>query len=488
MPNNKGANDQDKRRIRDQQAYWEAVSRGISGNLGIKTPEKNLVMVNSMPVELHKSEARARAELYSITNKIAPWTSSWDGQSGGDLFRSYQTFVSDLSPKPGKGASEATKKQMDGIGQKVSDLRDRTTYLLKEQVSVYKESQCLESHPNPNSLSCSVRLPGSDDLSDFLKKYKKSPAYQMKMTELHQEFSDDMDGLTDKYDALATKYYGSNYKQLAEAKRVVDLADPDNLESMHSDLSSDKLMLIDEGDGYTRKVPRFSHGELHLYRSWLKKMKQSSDNGEEPGFVVNFTRDEAKSALLETHTTSSFFVPTSLFFGITNNDSVGTKDTDVDRYNFNAQLGFQGLYRLPVSPSDSWYYKNLLEEYYSFYNSDLGSDSILYNKQLWGPEGIFALTVSSIIIGYAPFSKITMDHYHDTEAHRSWDTNTGFGIGPFTFENVHHSGRSDDVDTRETNEGFELRDTSGIAQVIAVTVDAPNYDFETKQIRQGDFS
>ena len=470
----------DDREGHDQLVYWHQVILGLGQNANISNAEKNLITVNSIPAVFgDDDDGVVLNQIYEIGNKIIPWAPNWDGASGGNFFRTYQNFVQDITPDKGPDSTPETKAEMDKIQDQIASIQSRAGGLIKDQIDIYMQDNCLEVDNSGKLPKCITPVPGAPSLPDYLKSYRLSEGYKQKVEALDQEFDSDLEGLQNAYDKLATKYYGSNYEQIAEARRVLGEADPENLFASKAETSERRKMTINE-NGDEREVPRFVSANISSYKQWVSSMQDSYDNGDDPGVVISVKKVEDKSSVTSHSVSGSATIPVSWFFQVNAAASEKTQKIDIDKYEFSAILGYQGLYNLSIEPSDSWYFDNLLKLYSKYYDDH--PDLTLSGQKLWGPDGKFAMRVTSVVIGFAPYLQFSCSHYTDTEFHQSWSASSSFGIGPFHFASASSSGSTDKVHSTQSDNGFEVRDVSGIPKIVAITVDTPNYNFETGKI------
>lgn len=452
----------------EQNKFWIKVAQGISENIAsATTQETNLILVNGdLPCLFDKDIEIAQGQMYQIGNKIVPWSITWDGSSGGDLFRQYQAFVENIFPTP-KTTDPAVKEQLDDISNKITKLSAKVGSLLKQSIKVYMDDYCI--NVSPDGFHCNEALPGAPSLSDYIREYKESADYKSKVLALEEEYSDTLAGLQTKFEKLASDYYGENYQQLHLAKQAVAEADPNDLIN-----SKPAYQMKIAQQGEPSSVPLFTSTQLQSYKQWLEVAKKAYENGDDPSVIISFSNKVETKHEEKWKFSTNAVIPVDYFFQLNISVAGDGDKVDMSKSEFDGILSYQDIIQIDVSPSNKWFFSNLFNLYKDYF--DKHESEIFGNKKLWGVGGMLSTQVRSVIVGYGSSVKIQSDKWSQSDLYSHVKTNSSFGIGPIHFFNASTDNVTTKHNVTQTNSGLELTDTSGIAKIIGVILETPNYN------------
>ncbi|MDC9714565.1 MAG: hypothetical protein PSN36_01915 [Gammaproteobacteria bacterium] len=454
----------DTQQTQDQAHFWKLFLKGIAGNI-VSGEVKNIISIDSDIIcEFDQDLEVAMAQAYQIGNSIPPWSLTWDGAPRKDLFKVYQSFIEDISPEPSADATADMKKSLDDIGKKINSLSSQTQSLLKKSVSTYLETYCMSA--NKNGYTCDVLMPDSPTLKDYLKQYKDSQDYKQKIKYLELEFSGNLKGMQSQFDRIAEKYYGSNYKQIREAKDAVNLADPMELNGFSDANQNTSLMNILE-NGTSRFTPRFTVSNLDEFKTWLGKTKVAKAMKTPPAVEINFNNKINTSHEIDTHSSYS----ESNFFFCTHHSN-GTQKIDMTGYTFDFSATFQDVIQVTLTPSNQWFFENMIEEYKDYYKER--PNSPLSKQDLWGANGIFNSYITGVIVGYGGHLKFNSSFWSSSDFKTQRSTSDSIGIGWFKFDDRDSSKSTSDHKHTETKDGVEIHDASEMPKILAVITRTPN--------------
>lgn len=459
----------------DQTAFWQNFLTGITKTLGNPDLVHGVMACGSSIVaDFDQDTPHALSQLYSFGNTVPAWSLTWNGAFNTNLFGTYQNWVEQISPQPAKDATDDMYTQMQTIKTKITGMTDGINSIMKTQYLAYLQDNCLEFADGSTTV-CKTLIPGAPDFGTVWAQYKTSGEYTQQVTELQQQFGDTLSGLQDQFNTLANAYYGPGYERIAEAQSAVKMADPANLNSgVTSDNRDQYQMQIAQNDS-TTWVPRFVSGNLDDYTAWLQKQKaQGPKFGQDANIQITFDNQ------INTKDTSTWKfnakggLPVMDFFWLGGGASGSSTQVDVSKYEFKGIMTYQDVFQLNLDPSQNWFFEDLLGQYADYDNWLDGSQ--FKGKDLWGPNGLLATQIKGVIIGYAPYMKVEVDNWDESDLKTSWSEEASFGIGPFNFESESASGSSEHYSLTQTTSGIEVKDTSGQAHIIALIVDTPNYN------------
>jgi len=86
--------------------------------------------------------------------------------------------------------------------------------------------------------------------------------------------------------------------------------------------------------------------------------------------------------------------------------------------------------------------------------------------KLWGPDGVFNLMPTQILVAYRPKVVVTLSKHDYDAVHTSFSASGGFSIGPFGFGASYHKD-TQDVKWDDTNNTITAEDTSDSPQIVA---------------------
>jgi hypothetical protein len=153
------------------------------------------------------------------------------------------------------------------------------------------------------------------------------------------------------------------------------------------------------------------------------------------------------------------------FYSFGANASGGRQTVDIQDTNFAIKFCARNLQLFTVQPSN-WFNGTAVK---AFANGPWIPDGPVAKGifKLWGPDGIFNLAPTQILVAYRPTIVVSLSAHDYASVHTSFDANGGFSIGPFGFGAAYHKETSD-VKWDDVNHTITAEDKSDSPQIVAV--------------------
>jgi hypothetical protein len=87
--------------------------------------------------------------------------------------------------------------------------------------------------------------------------------------------------------------------------------------------------------------------------------------------------------------------------------------------------------------------------------------------KLWGPDGVFNLMPTQIVVAYRPKVMVTLSKHDYDSVHTSFNAGGGFSIGPFGFGGSYHKD-TNDVTWSDATNTITAEDKSDSPQIVAI--------------------
>lgn len=445
----------------DQDAFWVSTIEGISGHIDASSMEHNVIMLDrGIICDFGNADMQvAMEQIYKLGNSVPPYSQTWDGTPQDNFFRTYQEILNNIDLTP-TDPDPALKKQLDDLMAKHLEVTNQANGILRNCIKEYMTDYCMEKE---NDYICSVPLPGSPTLHDYLQN-----EYQPKFEAIAQDYGIKMDDLEQSIRTLRKKIYGDDVEQLDEAIKVLQYADPNNVAGINMANRDQYLMKVND-NGTVMSVPKFSFTNLDDYKKWYTTIKADFDNNAKPSVEVTLTDKDYKTSETQWELTTKATIPVSWFFQVNESTKTDYQKLEMSKYNFQASLAYQDVMILNVQPDQSWFYENLLHTYNdTFVNS---TNTTFKGKTINGPDGILPIRVKGLIIGVGESLKMEVSNWSSTDIKKSWDASASFGIGPIHFASTHTKGHTHTHEVKETDSGIEVRDAHGIPKIIGALVE-----------------
>lgn len=482
----------------DQTGLWQNFLNGITGTLS-EDPKNVIGAGSGFPSDFGSLDTGiALAQLYALANTIPPWSLQWNGATNNNLFSIYQQFVNIIHPDaidPDSEQGKALWAKMQEVQEKIVAFQNDVDKLKKDMYSSWLNDVCLDiDNTNPNVPKCKLNsyVP-SDTYPDgtgadpsfgaWFQNYRKTDEYTEKIQILTSGGANTLLGLQSEYATLAQQYFGAGYQTIAKAQQVVAWADPEGVAVSKDPPPDDQKkilqMQIKEGSNAV-SVPSFSTSpDLEDFRNWLQEQQGRAAKNGGPLFGKNADVQIEFDDTWENKTESGWQFSVNVgipidWFWLGENASGSHSQQYDEKSTFKGTITYQSVTKV-MFQEGPWFDEGLLETYANFDLSNLKSGDPFYGEQLWGPNGKLNILVKGVIIGYAPYLRLVMQDWQNSQAKTHWSTKTTFGIGPFNFESASASGYDYSSFTQEFDNGIEVRDTSGQPKVIALIVESPNY-------------
>ncbi len=491
----------------DQASLWQNFLKGIAGQ--INEDPKNMIAAGSgFPCDFGSLDAGiASAQLYTLANTIPPWSLQWNGATNTYLFNNYQQFVNIIHPNALDADSKEGKElwaKMQDIKTQIEKFQEGIDTLKKEMYGAWLNDVCLDiDDATPNFPKCKTNsyIPSDahpngespdQTYTSWFQNYQKTNEYAQKVQILTENGAKTLNGLQIQYATLAQQYFGAGYQTINEAQQLVAWADPEGIAISKDPPPDDQkkvlLMQIKEGSNAIY-VPSFSTSpDLEDFRNWLQiQQGRAANNGylfdKEADVKIEFDDTSVNHTESGWQFSVNVGIPIDWFWLGGNASGSHHKQYD-EKYAFKGTITYQAVTKV-MFQEGAWFNEGLLATYANFDLSTLKSGDPFYGKKLWGPNGVLNILVKGIIIGYAPYFRLEMQDWQNSQAQTNWSTKATFGIGPFNFESASASGFNYSSFTKNIDNGIEVRDTSGQPKVIALIVETPNSDFfqETPSVK-----
>lgn len=464
----------------DQESLWQTFLNIISGQIGGVEAQKVMAAGGRVDCDLgNEEEVIALSVAYDIGNTIPNWGLKWSGAFNQKLFDTYKQWVQNLIPQG--GASETGKQkeldtEIDDLRKKLASYDDDIASITQQIRKEWLEEVCAQTDTSGLQCKSYFTAPPDPTWTSYLQDYRKGDNYQAKVQHLETVYGKGIDALATDLSKKMIERYGANYQELAQAQEAVALGDPkvphkpDELNQV-----SQYQMKVKEDDTVV-SVPRFKTSELKDFRDWLRQQQSLVSQNNGPLFAEKAQVQIHVSSQQITHKDSSWQfranggIPIDWFWlGASTSDSHREQYDEV--YSFDALITYQAITTVNIEPG-AWFLEGLLSTYSDYNNWPTGSPFI--GKTMWGPVGIMNVIVKGVIIGFAPFLRITSSDWSKMTSQTNWSAKATFGIGPFNFESASTSGQGYSSFTQNIVNGIEVRDTSGTPKIIGLIVDTPN--------------
>ncbi len=465
----------------DQTKFWQAVIEAIASQPGVKVSPYNIIMASkAIACNFAGHVHDANAQLVDLGNTIPGWTLTWDGVINDSFFGMYLSWLEEIHPASKLDAKQQKdyKEQLDEINKKIIGLTDGVDQIEKAQYKQFMKDYCLQT--SSDNQSCQTWLPGYNAAKfvPYWEKYRTSRHYEEQIQSLNEEFGDNLDGLTDKYNAIAQKLYGPDYQQIRENVAAAKKADPKNYNNKFTKKDPRKNFQVQiEEDGVDVWATRFrieQGNTFKTFKKWLKTAKDAANAGSDPDVEVELSNSIDITDSSSWQFSAQAAIPVEDFFMIGISASGSHSTLDVSKYDFKTTVTYQSVINIPIGPMTTWYSSALFSKYASYKNWEQGSP--FCDKTLWGPKGIFNLRIAGVIVGYQPSIKMEVSNWEHSEAHTTWSEKADFSIlGIIHLGSESASGKSDYVEYKSTDTGFQLLDTSGVPKIIALVMETINY-------------
>ncbi len=447
------SNDQDLSTI--NMSLWQTYIKGLVGAVEGVSPDNVLTTGSDVVSVLDAPLPQALAQVYRYGNTIPAWKANWQ-DTDAQLLSTYSSWLEAIRPTNATPTA-AQLAQLQALQTKIDQAKDDFGTAFKQAYVDWTTNYTLNGTP----------IPGSPTWDE----YRSSGSIADKLSTAAHE----LDGPTTEYDTLAEQIYGDGYKQLQEARQVAAAADPDSAESQtksNPDLEARYQMTIAGNGGGKVAAPAFQIGAdtVSAYKTWLKTARANKARSPTINFSSsNYSYDKSSWQFMV-----NIPIPLDDFFWAGVSAGASHSSVDIRKTSWAAQMSFQGgVFYAPLKAP--WFREDLVRLYANF-NGWSDQSPYAPPTQLWGPKGIFNVYVTGLLIGFAPYIKVDVDDWSQSDVKTAWSTNVSFGIGPFTLGSLGGaSGGSEHFKQNQTATGFEAYDISGQPKIVGVTVDTPNF-------------
>jgi hypothetical protein len=153
------------------------------------------------------------------------------------------------------------------------------------------------------------------------------------------------------------------------------------------------------------------------------------------------------------------------FFSFGASASGGRQTVDINDNHFKMSFCARNLQLFTVQPS-AWLNGTAVK---AFKNGPWIPDGPVAKGliKLWGPDGIFNLMPTQILVAYKPKVVVGLSVSNYSSVHTSFDVSGGFSIGPFGFGASYHKD-TNDVTWDNTSHTITAEDKSESPQIVAV--------------------
>lgn len=472
----------------DQARFWQLFVQAISGHLPGSDPKNFIAAAGRVDSHLgSETEVVALTDAYNVGNTIPSWGLTWSGAFNNKLFDIYQQWVRDIVPAgsgdSGSGGSSSGGGSGDPLDTQIEDLRSKIA-LLSSDISkinqgIYSDwlnEVCAELDSTGKACSVYFTNPPDPTWANFRTQQMGTEDYKAKVESLQTTYGALLGGMTEQLNALLLKKFGPGYQELADATEAVALADPFEPHSADELQKTAQFQMTIKENDTTASVPRFKTSELKDVRQWLIKQNGIATKNGGPLFAEQANVQIALNDQQQTERDSSWKfsanvgIPIDWFWlGGSTNDSGSTQFKE--DYSYDILITYQDVITVNINPGD-WFFEGLLSTYKDYTNWPQGS--MFAGKPLWGESGLMNIVVKGVVLGYAPYLRFSSKDWTNTTTQTQWSAKATFGIGPFNFESASASGSDYSSMTTQLQDGFEVRDTSGIPKIIGLIVDTPN--------------
>jgi len=482
----------------DQAGLWQNFLQGITGQLS-EDPKNVIGAGSGVPSDFASLDPGvAAAQLYALANTIPPWSLQWNGATNNDFFSIYQQFINIIHPNaldPDSDQGKAVWAQLQEIQKQIEDFQGGVNQLKKEMYADWLNDVCLDvDNTNPNVPKCKANsyvpsdtYPDGDKADPaytaWFQNYQTTSEYAEKVQILTNDGATTLMGLQSQYATIAQQYYGAGYQTIDEAQQLVAWADPVGVAVSNTPPPANVLkavqMPIKEGSSAVN-VPSFSTSpDLEDFRDWLTGQQAIATKNGGPLFGKNAGVQIEFNDTWENKTESGWQFSANVgipidWFWLGERTSGSSSQQFDEKSSFQGTVTYQAITKVMFQPGE-WFNEGLLVTYANFDLSNLKSGDPFYGEQLWGPNGVLNILVKGVIIGFAPYLRLEMQDWQNSQTQTNWSTKTSFGIGPFNFESASASGFDYSSFTQEIDNGIEVLDTSGQPKIIALIVETPNY-------------
>jgi hypothetical protein len=153
------------------------------------------------------------------------------------------------------------------------------------------------------------------------------------------------------------------------------------------------------------------------------------------------------------------------FFSFGASASGGRQTVDVNDQHFGMSFCARNLNVFTVQPS-GWFNGTAVK---AFANGPWIPDGPVAKGivKLWGPDGVFNLMPTQIVVAYKPKVVVTLSKHDYDSVHTSFNAGGGFSIGPFGFGGSYHKD-TNDVKWDDSSNTITAEDNSESPQIVAV--------------------
>lgn len=456
-------------------AYLTALAQSVPN--GAAGPQDVIAVGGLVPCLFDSpTEPVVLAQAYDVGDTVPEWTLSWNGAFNHQLFRSYSLWLQELSAVPLLGGADlvAARAQLTKLQQQQAQMVGGMANIDRQLYSAYLNDWCLEPDPDDPRL-CKTLVPGAPAFAD----YKKDKLANDSVTRQAVEQINAAAGMTllelyEQISALSLKIAGPGGAALTEAQRRAHYADPDTIisgDSADEKALQQQLQMVVKSNDALVPAPRFE-ASVDDYAGWVERQNQRAVQNNGPLFgpgadvQIRFDTSSAQQSGSSWKFSANLGFPVD-FFWVGGGASGGGHEQYSESDDFSGLITYQAITTVEIGPG-AWYDEGVVKGYADYEYSGKTAQ--------WGPGGAQGIVVRGVIVGYAPYMKITFDHFDQTQTASHWSTHASFGIGPFNFESASASGSSYSNMVTKLDDGLEVRDTSGVPKIIGLLVSTPNWN------------
>jgi hypothetical protein len=394
----------------------------------------------------------ALAQLYQYGNTIPAWSPFYSPAGAGDVFGQYESFVTGLqlqgNPDPSIDAAINS---------------DRATV---------------------NAARAVYNADYTNALADYNAKNQAQPGLYRSFTDFidrstwGSQLSQDVAAITGAQSQLnqdMTRKYGSQYLPVQNAINMV------NNVFMQESIGSGTLVMDMQTDSNANQpVPIFNSGPLGNpgYSQWLDQVVVGAGHGApaQASITINQSAQQYDLSTMTFFSEGGGLADLGEFFWGTGEHSTQRSRMEVDTASsaFSVTVTMQSVYYLPISPGP-WFSPSLLS---ANAEPQFFPDSPLKGAILWGPEGIFSLIPSGLVIAFRPSVSASFDSqtYQNIKTYAASQSSV-FGIGPFFLGEYseEETTSTNSVSWSDASNTIVMSDQTTVPKIIGITAATPNW-------------
>ncbi|WP_437729222.1 hypothetical protein [Sorangium sp. So ce861] len=427
---------------------WKSYLQGVTKSIG---DASNVILLGGiLPAVLDQDLKVALAQVYQLGGYIPSWTMI--NPAGGvnttaltvgtnALYQMYGDWLELILPAGNPTPDQL--QQIQALQQEILKAKDSQTQIELDAYAQWKKLR---------------KIPGTPPWQ----RYIAQEPWSTKLADAATAIL----GPQSQLDKLSEQAYGAGYQQLEQAKAVYAAANPYGANPNNS------LQMTITQDGSNAQVPIYTTSDLGAYKQWLQQTKANAGNGVNPTVYISFSND--------TYTSDSSFntfaaggtLPLEDFFWVGASGGETHQSLDLSQSSFQGTISYQDVALVTVQPGP-WFDSSLVEAYANF--SNFPPNTPFAGKQLWGPNGVFNIVVTGILVGYGAKASLQVSSWSSSDVKDAWSAATSIGFGPFTLGEVKDSGSHEKYKYKKTGSSINVYDETNQAKVIGLVVEALNY-------------